>query len=406
MENFSLEGISLSVFFDTRRVKDDLTFPVKYRITYRRDRVYHAAGVDLTEEEWKILPTTRKKELIDKRELIQSGFDKLKSHIKELVKGEDFSWQGLNTRLKRKTSNSILSEFAGKIDRLEMEGRPGSASAYRCAINSIKQFTSRDLKFTDITPDWLSRYERHMIDEGRSMTTVGMYTRCLRSIMNEGKNFITPAQYPFGKGKYEIKTGSSRKLALTLSQIGAVLKYELSTDVEKRCRDLWFFSYLCNGINFSDLLRLKYKDIAGGEIHFIRQKTKRTSKEQKEISATLLPQMQEIIDRWGTKDRKPDSFIFPFLSHGLKPVVEKMIVQNTIRLVNKKLHSIGEALGIGKISTYSARHSFASVLKRSGSNIAFISESLGHSDLKTTETYLASFEQEERSRNASKLLNF
>ena len=58
------------------------------------------------------------------------------------------------------------------------------------------------------------------------------------------------------------------------------------------------------------------------------------------------------------------------------------------------------------ISTYTARHSFASVLKRSGANIAYISESLGHSDLKTTENYLASFEKEERVKNAAFLTNF
>jgi integrase/recombinase XerD len=57
---------------------------------------------------------------------------------------------------------------------------------------------------------------------------------------------------------------------------------------------------------------------------------------------------------------------------------------------------IGEELSIGNITTYTARHSFASVLKRSGANIAFIGESLSHRGLKTTESYLASFEKEVR----------
>ena len=62
-----------------------------------------------------------------------------------------------------------------------------------------------------------------------------------------------------------------------------------------------------------------------------------------------------------------------------------------------------DALSISRISTYTARHSYASVLKRSGTNIAYISEILGHSDLKTTENYLASFEKEERIKNAALL---
>jgi integrase len=171
-------------------------------------------------------------------------------------------------------------------------------------------------------------------------------------------------------------------------------------------RDLWFFSYLTNGINFSDMLRLKYKDIAGGEIHFCRQKTIRTTKDQKEIAATLLPEMKAIIKRWGNKDKKPDSYIFPFLSKDMDPVTEKRIIQNVIRLCNKKMAEISKALKYDTISTYTARHSYATVLKRSGANIAFISESLGHSDLRTTENYLASFEQEARAKNAALLTNF
>lgn len=70
------------------------------------------------------------------------------------------------------------------------------------------------------------------------------------------------------------------------------------------------------------------------------------------------------------------------------------------------MNAIGQELGIGAILTYTARHSFATVLKRAGANIAYISESLGHQDLKTTENYLAAFEKEERRHNAELLTNF
>ena len=76
------------------------------------------------------------------------------------------------------------------------------------------------------------------------------------------------------------------------------------------------------------------------------------------------------------------------------------------RAINKRMKEVGEQLGIGNISTYTARHSFATVLKRAGANIAYISESLGHQDLKTTENYLASFEREERQKNAELLTKF
>jgi integrase/recombinase XerD len=408
MDKFSLDGITATIFFDTRRVKDDLTFPIKYRVNHMRTRVYFPSGIDLTEDEWKMLPTTKKRELVETRGLIQAGFDKVKDHIKNMVKGEGFSMEGLTKRLSKGRKDSILSAFNSKIEDLTKTGQIGTASSYKCAINSIQKFTSKDLKYSDVNLDWVKKYEAHLLSEDKTRTTIKFYIGCLRAIMNEGKEnkIITDSQYPFGKGKFEIKTGTGRKLALTLYEISRVIEYPLITDNERRMRDLWFFSYLTNGINFNDMLRLKYKDIAGGEIHFNRHKTIRTTKMQKEIIATLLPEMKNIIKKWGNPDRKPDNYIFPFLNKDMDPITEKRTIQNIIRLCNKKMAEISKALKYNNISTYTARHSYATVLKRSGANIAFISESLGHSDIRTTENYLSSFEQEARAKNAALLTKF
>lgn len=444
MEKFSLDGIIATVILDTRRAKqhdlkkprkkeinepldtqrikkDDL-FPVKFRINFMRKQFYYPSGINLELDQWNNLNITRKRELVEIKELIQSGFDKIKTHIKDMVKSDGFSIEGLNKRLSRGMKDSIFAAFDRKIEELSETGQVGTASTYECSLKSIKKFTSKPLKFSDITIEWLRKYEGYLtterteitadgkkkIIEAKSITTVKFYLEALRSLMNDakGENIINEAQYPFGKTKYVIKKGEGRKMALTLSQIKDVLNYQLLTDTEKRCRDLWFFSYLCNGMNMKDLIRLKYKDISGGEIHFYRQKTIRTTHNQKEIAATLLPQMVEIMQKWGTKDKKPENYIFPFLSHRMTPMDEKRITKNVTRLINKKMKTISDGLNLENISTYTARHSFATVLKRSGANIAFISESLGHSDLQTTEHYLSSFESAERAKNAAKLTQF
>lgn len=212
-------------------------------------------------------------------------------------------------------------------------------------------------------------------------------------------------QYPFGKGKYEIPTGMGRKLALTLSQIKNIVNYT-GNPVTEKYRDLWFFSYLCNGINFTDLIQLKYSNIQNGEICFLRAKTIRTSKVKKEIQATLTPEIKKIVKRWGNPERKPDQYIFPYLNGKETPMEVRSKAQDIIRRTNLRLKEIGEAMNIDNLSTYTARLSFATVLKRSGANISFISESLGHADQKTTENYLASFEQDERIKNAALLTKF
>jgi integrase len=408
MENFSLAGITLSIFFDTRRSKDELWFPVKYRVTHMRKRTYISTGIDLTEEEWKALPNARKRELVENRELIYAGFDQVKSEIKEMVKGEGFSIQGLVRRLKRGMKDSLNKAFENKISELRKSGQIGTAITYECALKSVQKYTSKDLAFSDITQEWLKRYEAHLFDEDKSRTTIKFYMGCIRAIMNEARELriITDAQYPFGKGKYEIKTAIGRKLALSLQQIHDVLKFPLSSKSERMMRDLWFFSYMTNGINFNDMLHLKYKDIVAGEIHFLRRKTIRTTKQQKEVVATLLPEMKDIIKKWGNPEKKPDNYIFPFLSKEMNAQEEKRAIQNVVRLCNKKMAQISKELKLERISTYTARHSYATVLKRSGANISFISESLGHSDLRTTESYLASFESAERAKNAALLTNF
>ena len=105
-------------------------------------------------------------------------------------------------------------------------------------------------------------------------------------------------------------------------------------------------------------------------------------------------------------DRTPDSFIFPVLSGTETALEQKHKTQYLTRAINRRMATIGKALGVEHISTYTARHTFATVLKRSGANITYISEALGHQDLKTTENYLASFEREEREKAAELLVNF
>ncbi|KAA6313315.1 Tyrosine recombinase XerC [termite gut metagenome] len=183
------------------------------------------------------------------------------------------------------------------------------------------------------------------------------------------------------------------------------MTYDDGSEATVKYCDLWFFSYLANEININDMLKLKYSNIVNNEICFYRSKTINTTKEKREICAIITPEMQAIINKWVNKEKFPDNYIFPYLIGNETPIQQKPVI-DIIRRINKRLKKIGNELGISGISTYTARHSFASVLKRSEANIAYISESLGHSDLKTTENYLASFEREEREKNAKLLTNF
>ena len=392
---------------DSRRGIKDGKFPVKIRVTFSRDRKYYSTGKSLSIEEWEKLPGSKSQAYSEIKSDIQISFDKVKDIVQTLESESSFSFESLNSRLGRCLNDSINSAFKAKIKSLEIEGRAGTQVYYNCALTSFEKFAGENIQFVAVNVDWLKRYEKSMLKKGCSYTTIGMYLRALRALMNDAKreDVIKESQYPFGKGKYEIPTGLGRKLALTLSQIKSIVNYT-GNPVTEKYRDLWFFSYLCNGINFTDLIQLKYSNIQNGEISFLRAKTIRTSKVKKEIQATLTPEIKKIIKRWGNPGRRPDQYIFPYINGEETPMEVRSKAQDIIRRTNLRLKEIGEALNIDNLSTYSARHSFATVLKRSGANIAYISESLGHADQKTTENYLASFEKDERIKNAALLTKF
>lgn len=163
---------------------------------------------------------------------------------------------------------------------------------------------------------------------------------------------------------------------------------------------------LANGMNVKDMVCLRWKNVTVDEINYLREKTKQTRNDKKQIIVPIIPEIQNIIDRWGTKDREPDSFVFGYLDGKPTPETVRLVSQNLTRLMNKHLSDIAKDAGLPHISTYTARHSFSTVLLNAGASIEFISEALGHSDTSTTRAYLAGFKSDTRRKMNSNLLNF
>ena len=397
----------ISIPFDKKIEKEKDYYPVKYRVTYLRKQVYFPC-MDLTLDEYdKLHKLVRSEYLTKTKKLIHDNFKKITDTIEDLVIHEGFTIDGLNTRLSRGTTDSIKVAFQNKIDDLINKGKIGSSVWYSCAKESIEKYTSKNLLFADITVNWLKSYEAYLLKEKRTYTTISMYMRALRSIINEGKahGIISQAQYPFvikKNGKYSIPEGTGRKIALNTSQLMEVFNYQIYPDDEK-WRDLWVFSFYCNGANLNDILRFKYENIVGNCIEWFREKTIHQDKEKRKIRAVITEEMKLIIDKHGNPDHKPGNYIFPYLRDKLTPIEERKIIQNVTHNINKKMHKIGQALGYGVITTYWTRHSWASISRREGASVFSISKGMGHKNLKTTEIYLDSLSDDELIENAAKL---
>lgn len=394
---------NVSLFQDTRRPLQDQpgVFPVFMQIYFDRKRALASTGIALTPEDFELVTkgNPRTFELKGIKATLESQIFKATSIIEEL-KGK-FSLSRAKKLFLDTTyqtdKNSIFSGFEAYIKELESNGQIKTSDSYKNAKKSLQTFEPV-LTYSQITPEFLERFEDWLVlEKGKSITTLGIYLRNLRTILNRALDaeLISQKSYPFGKGKYIIPTGRNVKKALTIDHIRAIRDYfTVPGSPSDRAKDFFLFSYLSNGINFKDIAKLKNENLKGDQIHFVRAKTIRTRRDYTPIKTSLRAETLEIIEKWRNPDRTPQAFLFPILSKGLTAKQETRRIQDFVKKTNAKLQDIGKALNLPiKLTTYVARHSFATIaINKAGAPIEYISEALGHSTLNTTRNYIDSFE--------------
>jgi site-specific recombinase XerD len=324
-----------------------------------------------------------------------------------------FSFEALEEKLSNKTiekQNDIESHYQAIIETLTKNKQIGTASSYKYSLKSLNEYCGKpDLEFSDITPEWLKAYEAALLKKGKSRTTIGIYLRPLRAVFNQAvdEKIVTPDLYPFGRRKYEIPAPKAVKKALNKEQLKQLFEAVPLTPEQAKAKDFWFLSYFCNGANIKDLLNWKWADFDGEAITFNRQKTIRTKKDAKPLVVFLNEQAKSIIEKYGNTDRNSKAFMFPILSAADTPQEGFSKVQNFTRFINQNFLKLAKSVGINEpVSTYWARHTFATTAIRKGASLEFIGDALGHSDTKTTIGYFAGFESEAKKQFAQSLMDF
>lgn len=407
--------VTTSIVLYKSRLKKNNKYPAKLRITHDRTQKYFSIDkmdrvYEFTEDEFeKIVSPKARGDYKD----IKHEFNAIETKAKDTIsKMKDFSFDEFKIKFYKKSVDlrNVYAYYDTVIENLESEGRIGSAVNYKCSLSSIKKYSEKNdrLDFSKITISFLEKYEHWMKGQGNSVATIGFYLRALRAICRSGikEGVMNPEQYPFEKDKYQIPRKRNIKKALEMKEISSLMNYERKEfSLQDKAIDFWMLSYLCNGANIKDLLKLKYKDIGEDTITFVRAKTERSKKDLEPIVVPLIDKIEELIDKWGTKPKDPENYVFPFLNDELTPKQEYGRIKKFVKKINNNVKPIAESLGISKkVTTYTARHSFSTVLKRAGASTELIKESLGHSSLQTTESYLDSFEKEVKKEFAKKLL--
>jgi len=384
--------------------KKDGKCPVKLRVTINRQSRYYGIGEYLYPEE------LAKKVYIPKP---RGDYKKLLTIFTEIQNRADAILDAMETptfdqfkRLftQKGKGGNIKRYFDSYIDTLKKDDQPGTASNYECAKNSLDAIKGIErLNFRDITPEWLKDYQKKMQKGGKSVTTISMYLRALRTLYNRAirDGVISETNYPFGRGKYLIPAARNYKRPLERWEIQTLAEYK-GNEVNEMYRDFFLLSYSLMGLNFADLLTLQWDNIkqttsrdnrnetATKYLQILRKKTANTGQaDQYKIEIIINDYAQAIIDKYGTGKK----YIFPIISPADTTGVQRTKTKNFVRNCNQALKKIAKQGGINSdISTMFARHSAAVHGLEGGATIGDVSQALGHKDLKTTSNYVASLD--------------
>ena len=270
-----------------------------------------------------------------------------------------------------------MSFAKAEAERIDQEQRHKTAYNYLTAVRSLTQFIGNDKwSFADITTSMLERYQRWLCYRGIRLNTVSVYMRTLRALYNRAVE--NNADSPFSA----VFTGHEQtaKRSVTESEIRQLLALRLDSQPHLAlARDLFVFSFMAMGMPFVDIAYLKWHQINDGVMHYARHKTGH------KVCVNVEPCMAEIINRHAITSSE---YVFPLLAGTTADNVHPTYIKR-LRSYNYALRRLSSLINTSRtLSSYVARHSWASLAYRSGLDISQIAKAMGHTKLSTTLIYI------------------
>lgn len=386
-------GATAKIVLDTKHKEDEKKL-LRIRITYNGQPRLYSIGDDahrLTKEEFK---RKRSKAALEAYDVAEKALSIAKDVISEL--GEDFSFDSFREKYKRKLTGRTdkTNSFATLLSEYfeEHKCKYKTRKSYETSVNWVIRYkpkatlSSISSEFVDGLISFMKSEHQKEYNSEMSENTRRMYLRQLRAIYNFAikEGYTNSNTNPFAiKNLGSIKR---QKAALTLEELNRLKEYIPQNKNEEMGKDFFFLTLHCSGANLGDILRLKNSNIENDTVTFIRRKTQEANIE---TVFKLTEKAKALFNKYGKiSDSAPDSLILPYLANATSEVN----IENRIRRVNRKINaglkSISNALGLRKIITYTARHSYANLLMLKGMPTEHIQRLMGHSSSKTTEIYL------------------
>ena len=297
---------------------------------------------------------------------------------------------------KQANEQSLFNFMQGVIAQLQQMGKQRTSETYRCTLKSFMQFREdKDVLLEDIDSDLMLMYEAYLRNRGLTKNSTSFYMRILRAVYNRAvEKDLTTNRNPFK----HVYTGIDKtvKRAIPLKAIKQIKNLDLSLQPSLDfARDMFLFSFYTRGMSFIDMAYLKKKDLSNGILSYRRRKT------GQQLFIRWEKCMQEIVEKY---ENSASEYLLPIIKPNNGK--ERTQYQNAMYLINRKLKEIGKMIGVQlPLTTYVARHSWASVAKNKNVPISVISEGMGHDSEMTTQIYLASLDTTVVDKANSMILN-
>lgn len=284
----------------------------------------------------------------------------------------------------------VVRLFSDNIAQLSVIHSYATVRNYKTALRSLAAFSRKEGNSMPITNAYIIRYRGWLLDNGISQNTASCYLRSLRSLLNQltnaDKNLFCDLR---------MDNSTTRKRAITTGEVVRIANLNLEHAPHLAFyRDVFLFCIYTFGIPFVDIVQLKPENISDGRLSYTRQKT------GQQITVSLLPEAESIIKRYVVAD---GASLFPFTGkYG-----DYSRYQYELTKYNKALKEIAKLAKVQKeLTSYVARHTWASIALQAGVNPSVISQALGHTSLHTTEIYLKQLDITQIAEAGTSVVNY
>lgn len=323
--------------------------------------------------------------LLSLQEKIRCDMERFNRIITSLMRVEYFSAEEIVAEFKMLTSRlSFFNFMGGMIARLRHNGKIRTSETYRSAFNSFSRFRNNEDVMLDVfSQELVESYDAYLQAKGLVPNSRSFHLRILRAVYNRAREqgLTGRDRNPF----IHVYTGVDKtiKRAVGIDAIKRIKDMDLTTNrPADYARDIFMLSFYMRGMSFIDLAYLKKSDMAGGFIVYRRRKTGQT------LTIRWTKEMQEILEKYPENETE---YLFPIItSCAANP---RNQYKSRHYMINRNLKTVAQKAGLQMpLTTYVARHSWASIARSKGISVSVISEGLGHENEHTTQIYLASLD--------------